>query len=320
MIGIRRHATSRRRTLPPWVFALVAASTPLVHMGCADGPSLSLNFASSAKDNFELARIELEDDDFEEAIRYGEYVRVRFPFSRFAVESELLIARSRFGNREYLTAQDAFRQFSRLHPTHEHVKDGWVAYMVAVSAFMAAPDTGNALLPAHYQRDQSILQDALQALDAFFQRYPASPRVPQARALQADIQGRLLEHELYVARYYLERQQAEAAIGRLEAASRRYPGVGFDAEVLFLLGVTYLRVDEIELARDTFAELEARHPEHGHGAQARVYLQHILDRYGPADPDRPRPERAPPTPRKPTEPRPDELPGPARNSRAVSAG
>ena len=39
--------------------------------------------------------VDYDDDDFEEAIRYGEYVRVRFPFSRFAVESELLIARSR---------------------------------------------------------------------------------------------------------------------------------------------------------------------------------------------------------------------------------
>lgn len=314
MLGVlltHRHPLSPRPTSrgATWCACLLAAS-----LGCAEGPSLSLNYASTAKDNFELARTEFRDDDFEEAIRYGEYVRVRFPFSRFAVESELIIARSRFGNREYLTAQDAFRQFARLHPTHPDVKNGWVAYMIAVSAFMAAPETNNVLLPAHYQRDQSMLEDALAALERFFDRYPASPRIAAGKRLQAEIQGRLLEHELYVARYYLERKQAEAAIGRLEAASKRYPGVGFDAEVLFLLGVTYLRVDEVELARDTFAELQQRHPEHGHGAQAKVYLQHIYDRFGPADPNRSRPDRSPPTPRKPTEPNTEALPRSARTS------
>ncbi len=276
--------------------------------GCSDGPSLSLNYASTAKDNYELAKTEFRDDDFEEAIRYAEFVRVRFPFSRYAVEAELVIARSRFGNREYLSAQDSFRQFARLHPTHEHVKNGWIAYMVAASAYMAAPETTNILLPKHYQRDQSVLEEALAALQIFFDRYPTSPRVKEAKALRDNIQRRLLEHELYVAEYYLNRNLAESAIGRLEAASRRYPGLGFDANVMFLLGVTYLRVEEVELARDTFAELQMRHPEHSYGAQAKVYLQHIYDRYGPADPSRKRPDRSLPTPRRPTEPNPNELP------------
>ncbi len=291
--------------------------------GCSDGPSLSLNYASTAKDNYELAKTEFRDDDYEEAIRYAEFVRVRFPFSRYAVEAELVIARSRFGNREYLSAQDAFRQFARLHPTHEHVKNGWIAYMVAVSAYMAAPETTNILLPKHYQRDQSVLEEALSALQTFFDRYPTSPRVKDAKTLRDDIQRRLLEHELYVAEYYLNRDLAESAIGRLEAASRRYPGLGFDANVMFLLGVTYLRVEEVELARDTFAELQMRHPEHSYGAQAKVYLQHIYDRYGPADPNRTRPDRSLPTPRRPTEPNPQMLPRGATSepqARAPNAG
>jgi len=314
-------AVKRSKSLLPSVRGMSAALFYgwLSLAGCSDGPSLSLNYASTAKDNFELAQTEFRDDDFEEAIRYAEFVRVRFPFSRYAVEAELVIARSRFGNREYLSAQDAFRQFARLHPTHEHVKNGWIAYMVAVAAYMAAPDTGNVLLPAHYQRDQSVLEEALAALQTFFDRYPTSPRADDAKTLRDDIQRRLLEHELYVAEYYLNRDLAESAIGRLEAASRRYPGLGFDADVMFLLGVTYLRVDEVELARDTFAELQMRHPEHSYGAQAKVYLQHIYDRYGPADPSRPRPDRSLPTPRRPMEPNPEALPRGAQTKPEPSA-
>ena len=107
--------------------------------GCATGPGLMNDFGASARENYELAVIEFEDKDWEEAIAYADFVQLRFPFSRYAVESKLLMARAEFELRNYVTAQDAFKQFMKLHPTHQHVRNGWVAYMVAVSAFMAAP-------------------------------------------------------------------------------------------------------------------------------------------------------------------------------------
>ncbi|NJL34530.1 MAG: outer membrane protein assembly factor BamD, partial [Chloroflexaceae bacterium] len=67
----------------------------------------------------ELAVAEFGDRDWEEAIAYADFVRIRFPFSRYAVEAELLLARAEFELKNYVTAQDAFRQFLRLHPTHK---------------------------------------------------------------------------------------------------------------------------------------------------------------------------------------------------------
>ena len=73
--------------------------------------------------------------------------------------------------------------------------------------------------------------------------------------------------------------------------------------MLFLLGVTYLRMDEVELARSTFSELQSQHPKHHHGRQARIYLKYIYDTYGPADPSRARPDRSPPVPVAPPQPK-----------------
>ncbi len=273
---------------------------------CATGPSLSADYGQTARENYELAVGEFADKDWEESVAYADFVRIRFPFSRYAVEAELLIARAQFELREYVTAKDAFKQFQKLHPTHKHVRNGWVGYMTAVSAYMAGPEDF-ILMPPHYQRDQSMLHDALAELEFFFDHHGSSQLEPLARKLQAEVQRKLLEHELYVAEFYLDRDRPEAAIGRLEAAHRRYPAVGFDAQVLFLLGVTYLRMEEVELARSTFTELQTQHPSHHHGKQAKLYLRHIFDNYGPADPNRVRPDRSRPVPVTP--PRPKKLPG-----------
>ncbi len=196
--------------------------------------------------------------------------------------------------------------------------------MSAVSAYMNAPE-GMALLPPHYQRDQAQLQEALVELAYFFDHYSGSSLEPFAIKLRDEIKRRLLQHELYVARFYLDREVPEAAIGRLEAAHKNYPGIGLDAEVLFLLGLTYLRMDEVELSRSTFSELQSQHPRHHHGRQARLYLKYIYKTFGPADPNRKRPDRSPPRPVSPPRPKikdePDKSPkDPGKPQSALASG
>ncbi len=174
--------------------------------------------------------------------------------------------------------------------------------MAAASAFMNAP-TGFFLLPPAEQRDQTPLREAMLELRYYFDHYTGTITEGVAVKLRDEVKRRLLEHELYVARFYLDRDKPEGAIGRLETAHATYPGIGLDAEVLFLLGITYLRMDEIELARQTFTELQTQHPGHHHGKQARIYLKYIYDEFGPSDPNRPRPDRSPPVPKPPKEPK-----------------
>lgn len=291
--------------------ALLLGSWLLI--GCKTGPDLSTDYGQTALENYELALAEFADKDWDEAIAYADFVRIRFPFSRYAREADLLIARAEFEQGNYISAQDAFKMFAKLHPTHEHVRNGWASYMAAASSYMNSPERFF-LLPPSYQRDQSQLREALVDLQYFFDHYSGTITEKYAVKLRDEVKRRLLRHELYVARYYLDRERPEAAIGRLESAHDSYPGIGLDAEVLFLLGVTYLRMEEIELARSTFSELQSQHPDHHHGKQARIYLKHIYDTHGPADPNRTRPDRSPPVPVPP--PRPKNKANPSKPEEA----
>ena len=314
---------SLRKSLAAALAAACSLGVLASSAACKSGPDLSADYAQTARENDELALGEFADEDWDEAIQYADFVRIRFPFSRYAVEAELLIARAEFEMGNYLTSQDAFRQFAKLHPTHKHVRNGWVSYMAAVSAYMNGPTQGFFLLPPPEQRDQSQLREALAELGYFFDHYGDTETTKYAVDLRDEIKRRLLEHELYVANFYLDKDKPEAAIGRLESAHARYPGIGLDAEVLFLLGVTYLRLDEIELSRATFTELQTQHPKHHRGKQARIYLRYIYDAFGPADPSRARPDRTPPVPKPPPRPKnpdhPEKPEGPQTKKEAPAA-
>ena len=63
------------------------------------------------------------------------------------------------------------------------------------------------------------------------------------------VTGLLARHELYVARFYLDRDNFDAAVARCEYALTNYSGLGLEPEALVLLGETYLKMKETEKAR-----------------------------------------------------------------------
>ena len=66
------------------------------------------------------------------------------------------------------------------------------------------------------------------------------------------VTGRLVRHELYVARYYAKRDQFEATIARCDYAVKAYPGSPLEPEALVLKGETLLKMKKIDEAREVF--------------------------------------------------------------------
>src|SRR4029077_9025712 len=132
-----------------------------------------------------------------------------------------------------------------------------------------------------YEKDQSAVVDAQREIEDFRKKHAGSPYMPKADELRKEVLKRLVDHEVYVARFYLKSDHPKAAAMRLEGAIRRYPGSGREPELLFSLGETYLHMGDPLRAKETFARVVS---EHGAAPQARrseLYLEYITRRYGP---------------------------------------
>ena len=109
----------------------------------------------------------------------------------------------------------------------------------------------------------------------FKQEYPETRWDKQIDYMLLDVTGRLARHELYVARFYLKRDNFEAAAARARYALRTYENSGLEPEALVLLGETYLKMKKRREARDTFNRLIASYPASPFVLPARAFLEEM---------------------------------------------
>jgi outer membrane protein assembly factor BamD len=263
--------------LVPLLLAFLAAAPA----GCAtsDDASKPVTYSLTAKQNYEKGMAELKDEEYAEAQKYFQFVKQKYPFSKYAVLAELALADSQFARGNYNEAIDSYKTFARLHPTHDKVEDGYVAFRIGESYFKDMPDD-IFLLPPSYEKDQSAVMDALRELADFSRKFPDSKYLKPAGQLRQKVLQRLVDHEVYVARFYLRSDHPNAAALRLEGALRRYPGSGREPELLYALGETYLKMNDPLRAKETFQRVVSEYAAADDARRASLYLQFIMKRYG----------------------------------------
>jgi outer membrane protein assembly factor BamD len=238
-----------------------------------------ITYSLTAKQNYEKGMAALKDESFPEALRYFQFVKSKFPFSKYAVMAELAIADTYFARATYTEAAEAYKSFIRLHPTHEKVENGYAHYKVAESYYKDMPDDVF-ILPPSYEKDQAAVGDALREVDEFLKRYPDSPYVKDGQKVKREVLGRLVDHEVYVARFYLDHDHPKAAARRLEAAVSQYPGSGREPGLLFALGQTYLSLKDVPRAKEAFSRVVEEYKETDEARRSGLYLDFIRERYG----------------------------------------
>jgi len=256
-----------------WLSIPLAMAGPLSG-GCTGTQTHSgpVTVGRTAKVNYERGVAELEGKNIDHARRYFKFVQREFPYSRYAATAELRLADCEFAEENWAEAASAYRRFMRLHRTHPEVDHA--AFRRGLAYHKMIPSDWFLVPPSH-ERDMSATRDSLAEFQSFLQRYPDSQYADEGEAMVRDCLSRLAQHEMYVARFYLRREKHLAAIGRTKVVEERYAKSGLVPEAMFVRAETYLSMDELEKARETFQALEARYPDSPEAGRARDYLQRL---------------------------------------------
>jgi outer membrane protein assembly factor BamD len=251
-----------------------------VALGCggpqeASGP---LSYSSTARRNYDQGVHELESENCLEAVRYFEHTKRRFPYSSWAPLAELRIADCDYVQQKYVEAIAGYRQFIRFHPRHPEVP--YAAFRIALSNYRQVPSDWFVIPPA-YERDLSSARDALRDLRRYLDRYPRHRYSGWARKLARACLRLLARHEMFVARYYLDRGQYQGAIGRLDGIFRNYRGSGLEPQAMLLQARTYLDMRRPRDARRVLEELRRTFPRSPSSRSAARYLRFLDERGTP---------------------------------------
>lgn len=272
-----------RVTILPLALAFSAVAS-----GCQKQDAKSaLGYTADAKRAYEDALEEFKARNWLESTALMRDVKRKYSYSKYAKLAELRIADADFEQEKYADAIRAYRQF--IHDHRSDVEE--VAYArsrIAEAEFQQIPDSF--LLAANEERDQAGVLDAYKELRGFLHDYPSAKESDHIRELLGEVTARLVRHELYVARFYLQKDNYDAAIARIQYALRNFsaaiegPGgevtgdSGLEPEALLLLGETYLKMRRWNDARQAFATIVDRYPRSPLTVQAKNYLDLMKQR------------------------------------------
>jgi len=112
----------------------------------------------------------------------------------------------------------------------------------------------------------------------FIKKYPKSPWIERAIKLNREVEDALVDHEIYVARFYLRHDDRRAATVRLDGIQNNYPKSTRVPDALFLRAITFLEMDQVDDARKVFKEIVDNYPEHYQSPRAKDYLKYLDQR------------------------------------------
>lgn len=171
----------------------------------------------------------MEKQDYKTATKLYEEVERQHPYSQWATLAELMAGYGYYKATEYDEAILAFDRFIELHPGSDEVD--YAYYLKALCYYEQITDVA---------RDQEMTDQALNAFDTLLRRFPDSKYARDANLKRDLTRDHLAGKEMEIGRYYLNRRQVNAAIGRFTTVVRDYQTTTHVPEALHRLVESYM--------------------------------------------------------------------------------
>jgi outer membrane protein assembly factor BamD len=215
----------------------------------------------SASKFYSEAKAALADGDYEEAIQYYEKLEARFPFGRYAQQSQMEVAYAYYRYDEPASALAAADRFIKLYPRHPNID--YMFYLKGLINFNAGKDLISRYLPQDpTQRDPGSARASFDDFALLLKKYPESKYTQDARQRMIFLRNNLAEYEVHVANYYMRRNAYIAAANRAKYVVENYQKTTAVPKALALMARSYKILGLNELSDDALRVLKLNYPDH----------------------------------------------------------
>ncbi len=199
---------------------------------------------------YNSARSHLDDGQYLTAIERFELLESRFPFGKFATQSQLDVAYAYYKFEEHESALAAVERFIKLNPRHEAVD--YAYYLRGLVNF----GRGGSILDAVHDRDisdydRTVLLKSYDDFKLLVRRFPDSRYVADSRQRMVYLREHLARGDLKVAQYYASRSAWVAVASRTKSILLNYQGTSVIPVALEIQLQAYQKLGLTELADDT---------------------------------------------------------------------
>jgi outer membrane protein assembly factor BamD len=221
-----------------------------------------------ASDWYAAAKEELDNGNWQSAVKLYEQLESKFPFGRYAQQAQLDSAYAYYKQGESAQAIASIDRFTKAYPNHTNLD--YALYLKALVNFKE--DLGPLAAIAWQDladRDPKTARESFELFKELVTRFPDSRYAEDSRRRMAYLVDALARNEANVARYYLRRGAWLAAANRAQDVLLRFPAAPARREALDVLVEAYDRMGLADLRDDAKRVLAANYPSDPLGRQGR---------------------------------------------------
>ncbi|GGL96570.1 outer membrane protein assembly factor BamD [Pseudomonas asuensis] len=237
---------------------LLIASLALTAACSSKAPEVAENLSET--ELYKQAQEDLNNNNYNQAASKLKALESRYPFGRYADQSQLELIYANYKNGEPEAARTSADRFIRLHPQHPNVD--YAYYMKGVASFEQDRSLLARFLPLDMtKRDPGAARDSFNDFAQFTSRFPNSRYAPDAKARMTYLRNLLAAYEVHVAEYYLRRKAYVAAANRGRYVVENFQGTPSVGDGLAVMTEAYQHLGLNELAATSLETLKMNYPD-----------------------------------------------------------
>ena len=210
---------------------------------------------------YKLSQSALRSGNYETAVQRLQFLEARFPFGRYAEQSQLEIIYAYYQSEQSESARAAADRFIRLHPQHPNVD--YAYYLRGMASFDEDTNFLEKFIPMNAStRDPGAARDSFNDFSQLIKRFPDSQYAPDAQHRMIYLRNLLAEYELNVARYYIYRGAYIAAANRGRYVFENFQETPSVPDALAIMVEAYNLLQMDALAGEALLVLSENFPEH----------------------------------------------------------
>lgn len=187
-----------------------------------------------------------------------------YPLSAEAIEAEILLADLNYLAGNYEDALLYYTNFSTLHPAHK--KADYAFFQKGMCYLKGILST---------DRDNSVTRKALFAFEDFVKYYPESIYTDRAKEIKVFLIKEIAAKEVNIGSFYYKKNNYKGSLTRFKEVLRKYPDSGLSDISLYYIGLSYEKLDENELARESYEVLIQSFPNSKYYGKAKHKLKEL---------------------------------------------
>ena len=177
----------------------------------------------------------LESGDVMLAAKKFNEAEILFPQSKWAPRASLMSAYSYYSQEYFANAIDELERFLETYPNHERIS--YAYYLLGICYYDQIVDE---------KRDLKVIEDAKKFFVKVINDYPQSDFAKDSEYKLELIEEILASKEMYLARYYIEREKWIPAINRYKNVLENYDRTVFIEEALHRLVELHYKIGMID--------------------------------------------------------------------------